>query len=434
MTQKTINVGICGLGTVAQGLLALLAEANEVLEARVGGAIKVVHVATRTAKPNVDVLGAYESRDVFDVARNPDVDILVELIGGTTVARELVREALNQGKHVVTANKALLADYGDELFELAQAQGKALYFEAAVAGGIPIIEAVRASLAANHITGLAGIINGTGNFILTEMAAKGREFADVLEEAQRLGYAEADPSFDVDGTDAAQKLVLLAALAFGAQIDAQAPFKQGVDSVSPLDLEYALELGYRIKHLGIAKRDGESLQLRVHPTLIPKTKALAQVDGVLNAVMINASGVGELLLVGPGAGSRPTASAVSADIVAIARAMASNGQPQINALGVPVENLTDMTSNIADVSSAWYLRLEAEDKPGVMASITQRLSEHGIGIESLIQKPESAKLSRVPVIILTDEASTQSVVEAVAAIEALATVEGPVTSLRVENF
>ena len=435
MTQKTINVGICGLGTVAQGLLALLAEANEVLEARVGGAIKVVHVATRTAKPNVDVLGAYESRDVFDVARNPDVDILVELIGGTTVARELVREALNQGKHVVTANKALLADYGDELFELAQAQGKALYFEAAVAGGIPIIEAVRASLAANHITGLAGIINGTGNFILTEMAAKGREFADVLEEAQRLGYAEADPSFDVDGTDAAQKLVLLAALAFGAQIDAQAPFKQGVDSVSPLDLEYALELGYRIKHLGIAKRDGESLQLRVHPTLIPKTKALAQVDGVLNAVMINASGVGELLLVGPGAGSRPTASAVSADIVAIARAMASNGQPQINALGVPVENLMDMTlSNIADVSSAWYLRLEVEDKPGVMASITQRLSEHGIGIESLIQKPESAKLSRVPVIILTDEASTQSVVEAVAAIEALATVEGPVTSLRVENF
>ena len=435
MTQKTINIGICGLGTVAQGLLALLAEANEVLEARVGGAIKVVHVATRTAKPNIDVLGAYESRDVFDVARNPDVDILVELIGGTTVARELVREALNQGKHVVTANKALLADYGDELFELAQAQGKALYFEAAVAGGIPIIEAVRSSLAANHITGLAGIINGTGNFILTEMAAKGREFADVLEEAQRLGYAEADPSFDVDGTDAAQKLVLLAALAFGAQIDAQAPFKQGVDSVSPLDLEYALELGYRIKHLGIAKREGESLQLRVHPTLIPKTKALAQVDGVLNAVMINASGVGELLLVGPGAGSRPTASAVSADIVAIARAMASNGQPQINALGVPIENLTDMTlSNIADVSSAWYLRLEAEDKPGVMASITQRLSEHGIGIESLIQKPESAKLSRVPVIILTDEASTQSVVEAVAAIEALATVEGPVTSLRVENF
>ncbi len=435
MTQKTINIGICGLGTVAQGLLALLAEANEVLEARVGGAIKVVHVATRTAKPNIDVLGAYESRDVFDVARNPDVDILVELIGGTTVARELVREALDQGKHVVTANKALLADYGDELFELAQAQGKALYFEAAVAGGIPIIEAVRSSLAANHITGLAGIINGTGNFILTEMAAKGREFTDVLAEAQRLGYAEADPSFDVDGTDAAQKLVLLAALAFGAQIDAQAPFKQGVDSVSPLDLEYALELGYRIKHLGIAKREGESLQLRVHPTLIPKTKALAQVDGVLNAVMINASGVGELLLVGPGAGSRPTASAVSADIVAIARAMASNGQPQINALGVPVENLTDMTlSNIADVSSAWYLRLEAEDKPGVMASITQRLSEHGIGIESLIQKPESAKLSRVPVIILTDEASTQSVVEAVAAIEALATVEGPVTSLRVENF
>ena len=435
MTQKTINIGICGLGTVAQGLLTLLAEADEVLEARVGGAIKVVHVATRTAKPNVDLLDAYESRDVFDVARNPDVDILVELIGGTTVAHDLVREALNQGKHVVTANKALLADYGDELFELAQAQGKALYFEAAVAGGIPIIEAVRASLAANHITALAGIINGTGNFILSEMAAKGREFADVLEEAQRLGYAEADPSFDVDGTDAAQKLVLLAALAFGAKVNAQAPFKQGVDSVAPLDLEYALELGYRIKHLGIAKREGDSLQLRVHPTLIPTTKPLAQVDGVLNAIMINASGVGELLLVGAGAGARPTASAVSADIISIARAIASNGQPQINALGVPIENLADIRiSNIDDISSAWYLRLEANDKPGVMASITQRLSEHGIGIESLIQKPESAKLSRVPVIILTDEASTHSVVEAVTAIEALAAVEGPVTSLRVENF
>ena len=435
MTTRTIKIGICGLGTVGQGVIALLSEGAEVLNNRVGGTIELVHVATRTPKPEVDTLGAKDSRDVFEVARDPSVEVLIELIGGTTVAKDLVAEALNQGKHVVTANKALLADHGDELFALAESKGVALRFEAAVAGGIPVIEAVKTSLAGNHVSSVAGIINGTGNFILTEMAAKGREFSDVLAEAQALGYAEADPTFDVDGTDAAQKLVLLASLAFGARIDADAPFKQGVDSVAPVDIEYARELGYRIKHLGIARREGDALQLRVHPTLIPESKAIAQVDGVLNAVMISASGVGELLLVGPGAGSRPTASAVMADVVSIARAVAGNEQPDVRSMGVRVDALSQPAIvPISEVSSGWYLRLDAEDKPGVMAALTHCLSQHAIGIESLIQKPESTELAKVPVILLTDEAPTRAIELAIADIEALPSVGGPVTCLRVENF
>ena len=435
MTTRTIKIGICGLGTVGKGVIALLSEGAEVLNNRVGGTIELVHVATRTPKPEVDTLGAKDSRDVFEVARDPSVEVLIELIGGTTVAKDLVAEALNQGKHVVTANKALLADHGDELFALAESKGVALRFEAAVAGGIPVIEAVKTSLAGNHVSSVAGIINGTGNFILTEMAAKGREFSDVLAEAQALGYAEADPTFDVDGTDAAQKLVLLASLAFGARIDADAPFKQGVDSVAPVDIEYARELGYRIKHLGIARREGDALQLRVHPTLIPESKAIAQVDGVLNAVMISASGVGELLLVGPGAGSRPTASAVMADVVSIARSVAGNEQPDVRSMGVRVDALSQPAIvPISEVSSGWYLRLDAEDKPGVMAALTHCLSQHAIGIESLIQKPESTELAKVPVILLTDEAPTRAIELAIADIEALPSVGGPVTCLRVENF
>ncbi|MEC8528176.1 MAG: homoserine dehydrogenase, partial [Pseudomonadota bacterium] len=323
----------------------------------------------------------------------------------------------------------------NELFALAESKGVALRFEAAVAGGIPVIEAVKTSLAGNHVSSVAGIINGTGNFILTEMAAKGREFSDVLAEAQALGYAEADPAFDIDGTDAAQKLVLLASLAFGARIDANASFKQGVDSVAPADIEYARELGYRIKHLGIAKRENDALQLRVHPTLIPEAKAIAQVDGVLNAVMINASGVGELLLVGPGAGSRPTASAVMADVISVARSIASDEQPSIHSMGVSVTAMSQPAiADINEVISAWYLRLDAEDKPGVMAALTQCLSQHGIGIESLIQRPESVALAKVPVILLTDEAPTRAIEQAIADIGALPSVGGSITCLRVENF
>lgn len=435
MTERAVRVGLCGLGTVGQGVLALLDEGAASISARAGAHLTVTHIGTRTPKPNVDTLGARDSRDVFAVARDPDIDILIELIGGTTVAKELVIEALRNKKHVVTANKALLADHGEELFSLAEQQGVSLRFEAAVAGGIPIIETVKTSLVANEVTSVAGIINGTGNFILTAMASEGRAFDDVLSEAQKLGYAEADPTFDVDGTDAAQKLVLLASLAFGASISADAPYKQGVDSVAPEDLEFAKELGYRIKHLGIAKRDANALQLRVHPTLIPEGKAIAQVDGVLNAVMINATGVGELLLVGPGAGSRPTASAVCGDLVSIAGALARDESPAVPSMGVPVSALDPIEiSDMNDISSGWYLRLYAEDKPGVMAAITKHLSEQGIGIESLIQKPDTNAGAYVPVIIFTDTATTQRLHAAVSVIEAMSSVVGSVTCLRVENF
>ena len=435
MTKRTVKVGLCGLGTVGQGVLALLVEGNAAISARSAAHLVVTHIGTRTPRPEVDIGDAQDSRDVFAVARDPEVDVLIELIGGTTVAKELVIEALQQKKHVITANKALLADHGGELFALAEQQGVSLKYEAAVAGGIPIIETVRASLAANEVTSMAGIINGTGNFILTAMASEGRAFDDVLQEAQRLGYAEADPTFDVDGTDAAQKLVLLASLAFGAAIPADAPFKQGVDSVAPEDLEFAKELGYRIKHLGIAQRDAETIQLRVHPTLIPEGKAIAQVDGVLNAVMINGTGVGELLLVGPGAGSRPTASAVCGDLVSIAGSLARNESPATPSMGVPIADLDSASiTHIDDVSTGWYLRLNAEDKPGVMASITKCLSEKGIGIESLIQKPEASASADVPVIIVTDRATTRCLNDAVSTIEAMSSVVGRVTCLRVENF
>ena len=435
MTKRTVRVGLCGLGTVGQGVLALLDEGNAAISARSAAHLVVTHIGTRTPRPEVDIGDAKDSRDVFAVARDPEVDVLIELIGGTTVAKELVIEALHQKKHVITANKALLADHGGELFSLTEQQGVSLKYEAAVAGGIPIIETVRASLAANEVTSVAGIINGTGNFILTAMASEGRAFDDVLQEAQRLGYAEADPTFDVDGTDAAQKLVLLASLAFGMAIPADAPFKQGVDSVAPEDLEFAKELGYRIKHLGIAQRDAEAIQLRVHPTLIPEGKAIAQVDGVLNAVMINGTGVGELLLVGPGAGSRPTASAVCGDLVSIAGSLARNQSPATPSMGVPIADLDSASiTHIDDVSTGWYLRLDAEDKPGVMASITKCLSEKGIGIESLIQKPEASASADVPVIIITDRAATRCLNDAVSTIEAMSSVVGRVTCLRVENF
>ena len=435
MTKRTVKVGLCGLGAVGQGVLALLVEGNAAISARSAAHLVVTHIGTRTPRPEVDIGDAQDSRDVFAVACDPEVDVLIELMGGTTVAKELIIEALQQKKHVITANKALLADHGGELFALAEQQGVSLKYEAAVAGGIPIIETVRASLAANEVTSVAGIINGTGNFILTAMASEGRAFDDVLQEAQRLGYAEADPTFDVDGTDAAQKLVLLASLAFGAAIPADAPFKQGVDSVAPEDLEFAKELGYRIKHLGIAQRDEETIQLRVHPTLIPEGKAIAQVDGVLNAVMINGTGVGELLLVGPGAGSRPTASAVCGDLVSIAGSLARDESPATPSMGVPIADLESASiTHIDDVSTGWYLRLDAEDKPGVMASITKCLSEKGIGIESLIQKPEASASADVPVIIVTDKATTRCLNDAVSTIEGMSSVVGRVTCLRVENF
>lgn len=433
--MQTINIGICGLGTVGGGTFNLLRENAEVISARAGVPINVIHVGMRSVKEGFDLQQVRVSADILEVARDPDVHILVELIGGTTIARELIEEALRNGKHVVTANKALVAEAGNSLFELAHEQGVSLRFEAAVAGGIPIIKALREGLAGNRIDWLAGIINGTGNYILSEMFDKGRDFADVLAEAQELGYAEADPTFDVEGIDAAHKLAILAALAFGMPLDMDAVYAEGISAITPQDLTVAAELGYRIKHLGIARKSDAGVEMRVHPTLIPTQSLLANVNGVKNAVLVEGNAVGPTLYYGAGAGAEPTASAVLADLVDIARDIRCGQRPQVASLGFAENTLSALPLiPMADVSVAWYLRLEADDKPGVMSSITSILSAQGISIESLIQKAPVKGQTRVSVIVLTNVAAQSRVEEAVAAIELLETVGGTVTKIRVENL
>ena len=426
-----LRIGVCGVGTVGLATINILQNQSQLLAARCGREVRVTHVGARREHPEHDYGNVRVSREVMEVAQDPEVDVLVELIGGTTVAYDLVRVAIEQGKHVVTANKALIAEYGNELFALAEGSGVQLRFEAAVAGGIPVIKGLREALAGNVVSEVAGIINGTGNFILTEMSNKGRAFDDVLAEAQALGYAEADPTFDIDGTDAAHKLVILASLAFGVPLSIDAPAKQGIQNITPEDLDYAKALGYRVKHLGIARRSGSRIEMRVHPTLISEDKQLANVDGVLNAVMIKADSVGELLLVGPGAGGAATASSVCADVIDIAR----DAGPGSASLGVPVADLAPVpTSPWEEIISEWYLRLHVTDRPGVMSDITQKLAARGVSIESLVQKASKEGDPEVPIVILTHAVPASLIDDAVKAVLALDEVQDDVALIRVESF
>jgi len=395
--------------------------------------LQVIHVGARHDSPACDLAGIRVSRDIFEVARDPEVDILVELIGGTTVARELVEAAIIAGKHVVTANKALIAEFGNEIFALAEKHGVEVRYEAAIAGGIPIVKALREGLAANRIEWLAGIINGTGNYILTEMRDRGREFADVLAEAQALGYAEADPAFDVEGTDAAHKLVILASLAFGMPLQFDAVYTEGITELTTQDVGYALELGYIIKHLGIAKQTDEGVELRVHPTLIPDDLLLADVDGIKNAILVEGSAVGPTLYYGAGAGARPTASAVVADLIDLARDVGVGVSARLPALGVALADLRSLPIiPIEKVKTPWYLRMEVEDKPGVLSRVASIFSEQGISIEALIQRAPGQGQTLVSLIVLTNKAPQDSVDIAVCEIEALETINGKVTRIRVE--
>jgi len=426
-----MRVGVCGVGTVGLATIHILQNQSPLLALRCGREVRVTHVAARRDHPDHDYGDAKVSRDVMDVARDPDVDVVVELIGGTTVARELVSLAIENGKHVVTANKALIAEHGNELLALAEAAGVQLRLEASVAGGIPVIKSLREALAGNVVREVTGIINGTGNFILTEMSNKGRAFEDVLGEAQALGYAEADPTFDIDGTDAAHKLVILASLAFGVPLSIDAPAKEGIQAITPEDLDYAKTLGYRVKHLGIARRAGNRIEMRVHPTLIPQDKQLAGVDGVLNAIMVKADAVGELLLVGPGAGGAATASSVCADVIDIARSPGPGGQ----SLGIPVGALAPLpVSPWEEISSEWYLRLHVTDRPGVMSDITQKLAARGISIESLVQKASKEGDTDVPIVILTHAVPASLINDAVKAVVALDEVRPDMALIRVERF
>jgi len=435
MSSKPVTIGICGLGTVGSGTYRVLQENAGVIAARAQAPLQVIHVGVRHDRHGCELGDTRVSPDVLAVARDPDVAILVELIGGTTVAKELVETAIRNGKHVVTANKALIAEFGNEIFALADEHGVEVRFEAAVAGGIPIIKALREGLAGNRIEWLAGIINGTGNFILTEMRDKGREFADVLAQAQALGYAEADPTFDVEGIDAAHKLVILASIAFGIPLQFESVYTEGISQLTTQDVVHARELGYIIKHLGIAKQNGDGVELRVHPTLIPDDLLLADVDGVKNAILVEGNAVGPTLYYGAGAGAAATASAVVADLVDLARDLNVGQACRVPPLGFARAELRDLPIvPMERVVTPWYLRMEVEDKPGVLSKVASIFSDQGISIEALTQKAPAEGQTRVQLIVITNNAVQGSMDKAVAAIEALDTIAGKVTRIRVEEL
>ncbi|ODS25089.1 homoserine dehydrogenase [Candidatus Endobugula sertula] len=431
--MKSVKIGLCGLGTVGSSTFNVMVRNSDEISSRAGCQITVAQVGARRDHPACDLRDVAVSRDIFEVVDNADIDIIVELIGGTTVAKEVVERAIANGKHVVTANKALIAEFGNDIFAAAQKQGVTIAYEAAVAGGIPIIKALREGLAANRIEWLAGIINGTGNFILTEMADKGRDFVDVLKEAQALGYAEADPTFDIEGIDAAHKLVILASLAFAMPLQYNKVFTEGISCIETKDIDYAKKLGYHIKHLGIARRVGESIELRVHPTLIPEKRLIANVNGVMNAIVIKGDAVGPTLYCGAGAGAEPTASAVIADIVDIARQISRDSQPSIPSLGFNEVSDKPLRS-IADVQTAYYLRVLVEDKPGVLSQITTILSEAGISVEAMQQsEPEEGEVL-AEVVVVTNRVQQQHLLGAVNRIETLASIHGNVHKIRVESL
>jgi homoserine dehydrogenase len=421
--SSPLRIAVCGNGTVGSGTIEMLRDRGELLSARAGRELRLVRVGARRDRDDCDTGDVPVHRDLLEVTDAEDVDVLVECIGGTTLALDLVERALASGKHVVTANKALIAAHGNALLEAAERAGVTLLFEAAVAGGIPILKALREGMAGNRVDAVAGIINGTGNFILTEMEAARRSFADVLAEAQALGYAEADPTFDVEGIDAAHKLTILAAMAFGTPMNFPAVYCEGISEVTVDDIRFAAELGYRIKHLGIAKRREGGVELRVHPTLVAADAQLARIDGVLNAVSLAGDAAGPTVYSGAGAGRLPTASAVIADLVQIARA---DGVP-IPPLGVPTSGLRSLPVLPREaVCCPWYLRLMALDRPGVMSQLSSCLSAEGISIEALIQKPPKRGAATVPVVLLTDTAREDALRRAVDAITALeVVVEAP---------
>lgn len=428
---QQIGVGICGLGTVGSGAFNLITKNAEEITRKTGKRIVVAQVGCRRDHPDCDLTTTNVTRDIYDVVKNPDVDIVLELIGGTDVALDLVKQALANNKHVVTANKALIALHGEELFQLANQANLCLKFEAAIAGGVPIVKAIREGLAANRIEFLAGIINGTTNYILTEMETAGnRDFGEVLVEAQELGYAEADPTFDIEGIDAAHKLTILSSIAFGIPLRFDAMFMEGISGITVEDIKYASELGFRIKHLGITSKSPAGIELRVHPTLIKKSTMLAQVDGVMNAILVGTDVAGQTMYYGAGAGSGPTASSVVADVIDVLR---SRGGNQIANLGFVPDSLQNLPIvDIEKIKSAYYLRLRALDKPGVMARISTILSQCNISIESLIQK--DVKEGEVPIVIVTDRVVERSMNEAIVELAALDQVVGAVTRIRVETF
>ncbi|SMC29766.1 homoserine dehydrogenase [Andreprevotia lacus DSM 23236] len=434
--MKPIHVGICGVGTVGGGTATVLKRNCEEIARRAGRPIVVRAAASRDLARARAALG--EGVELLDdalaIARHPDIDIVVELIGGTTVAKDVVLAAIENGKHVVTANKKLIAEYGNEIFAKAQAKGVMVAFEAAVAGGIPVIKALREGLTANTIEWVAGIINGTSNFILTEMRDKGAAFADVLKEAQRLGYAEADPTFDIEGHDAAHKLTIMSAIAFGIPVQFDKAYLEGISKLDAADIKYAQELGYRIKLLGVTRRRPHGIELRVAPTLIPAKRLIANVDGVMNAVLVKGDAVGATMYYGPGAGAEPTASSVIADLVDITRLHTADPEHRVPHLAFQPSAMADLPIlPIDEVETCYYLRLNAQDQPGVLADVTRLLADGGISVDAMLQK-EVTDDGRADIIIITHLAVEKNVNAALAKIEALDSINGKVVKLRLEHL
>jgi homoserine dehydrogenase len=433
--MKELKVGLLGIGTVGGGTYTVITRNQADISRRLGGNIRIVQVADRNLELAKQVTGGQVAvtDDAFAVVNNPEIDVVVELIGGYTVAKELVLTAIANGKHVVTANKALLAVHGNEIFKAAADKGVIVAFEAAVAGGIPIIKALREGLSANKVEWVAGIINGTTNFILTEMRDKGLAFADVLKEAQRLGYAEADPTFDVEGIDAAHKLTIMASIAFGMPMQFEHAYTEGITKLTIKDIQYAQELGYRVKLLGISKKAEAGIELRVHPTLIPEKRLIANVDGAMNAVVVKGDAVGPTLYYGAGAGAEPTASAVVADLVDIARLQGTKAEQRVAYLGYQLDQQQVLPIlPIAEVHSAYYLRLRASDKPGVMADITKVLADLQISIDAMLQKEPAEGESEADIVILTHTTQEKIMDAAIANIEALPAIAAGVTKIRME--
>ena len=434
---KPINVGLLGIGTVGGGTFTVLQRNEEEITRRAGRPIRITVVADRHLEHAKKITGGAcrVTDDAFSVVSDPEVDIVIELIGGYGVAKELVLKAIANGKHVVTANKALLATHGNEIFKAAQDKGVMVAFEAAVAGGIPIIKAVREGLTANRIEWIAGIINGTTNFILSEMRDKGLSFDTVLKEAQRLGYAEADPTFDIEGVDAAHKITILSALAFGIPMQFDKAYIEGISKLDAADIRYAEQLGYRIKLLGITKRTPEGVELRVHPTLIPAKRLIANVEGAMNAVLVQGDAVGATLYYGKGAGAEPTASAVIADLVDVTRMHTADPQNRVPHLAFQPNAMADIKILPMDeVQTSYYLRLRVQDKPGVLADITRILADEQISIDAVIQKEPGEGEEQTDLIMLTHQTREKRINAAIAKIEALKVVAGKVTRLRLEEL
>lgn len=422
-----LRVGLAGLGTVGGTVARLLVENAALIEHRAGRPVELRRVASRTPQPDVDLGKAVFDTDLRSLEAD-DVDVLVELIGGESAAKEVVAAAIDAGRHVVTANKALLAACSEELFAAATRRGVSMGFEASVAGGIPVLNALRTGLAANRLAAVAGIVNGTSNYILTAMEEYGQDFATALAEAQRLGYAEADPAFDVEGIDAAQKLAILAALAFDVRIDFASVYVEGISDIDIEDIRYARELGFSIKHLGIARLHDDGIEARVHPALVPESALIAKVSGVMNAVMAHGNAVGPTLYVGAGAGGLPTASAVVADLIELARGTLPVPRPAVRRLD---------SLGIEAVACPHYLKVPAIDQPGVFAEVAEVLSRHGISIEAVIQRPQAIRSGAepwVPIIILTDEAQETVARDCVSELSGLAGVTGVITRIRVADF